>query len=280
MIISAVVVTRNPPQDLAARLVDPLTAAGIPVLVIDNMSDSPPPIPEHSLVTLLLNDDNLGISARLNQCVPSLADGGADWLWYFDQDSHIECADVESMKLRTKTSEPEDGQFSPSYVDRNTGTSGYSAQRANRRPFTPIGSGSLFSLRACSSVGRFEEKLPLDLWDFEISLRLQRHGYRVTLLDDVNLSHEVGSRATVRRLGLSFADEGHPVWRYANKCFATKLVVRRYWLVYPRWCLRHLVARFIGMSSALVARSDRRALISAIRSGCVSKNAPKLPGSP
>jgi len=277
--ISAVVVTRNPPQDLPARLVEPLVEAGIPVLVIDNMSDFPPRIPEHPLVTFLPHSDNLGIPARLNQCVPALADGGTQWLWYFDQDSHIEGADVESMKQRTKTSEPKDGQFSPSYVDRNTGMPGYSAQRADRRPFTPIGSGSLFNLRACASVGRFAEELPLDLWDFEISLRLQRDGYRVILLDDVNLSHEVGKRATVRKLGLGFADEGHPVWRYANKCFATKFVIRRYWLVYPRWCVRHLVARCIGMISAVVARPDRRALVSAIGSGCLSKNAPSLPGS-
>lgn len=278
--ISAVIVTRNPPLDLAPRLVDPLVEAGIAVLVIDNMSDSSPDIREHPMVKLVTNKDNRGIPARLNQCVPALAEGGTQWLWYFDQDSHLEGDDIEAMKHRAETSEPEDGQFSPSYVDRNTGTPGYSAQRANRRPFTPIGSGSLFSLVACAAVGRFEEKLPLDLWDFEISLRLQRHGYRVTLLDDVHLSHEVGKRVTVRRLGLSFADEGHPVWRYANKCFATKLVIRRYWRVYPKWCLRHLAARCIGMISALVLRSDRGVLISAIRSGCRSKNAPRLPGSP
>lgn len=277
--ISSVIITWNPPHDMVARLVTPLIEAGLPVLVIDNMSDYSPNIPAHPLISLLLNKDNVGISARLNQCVPTLQEGGTKWLWYFDQDSHIDSATVESMKLRVKSSRSEEAQFSPSYVDRNTGKSGYSAQRLNRRPLTPIGSGSLFNLEACAIVGWFEEELPLDLWDFEISLRLQRHGYRVILLQDSKLGHEVGQRIRVRKFGLNFVEEGHPVWRYANKCFATKFVVRRYWMTYPTWCSRHIIARFLGLIIALVVRSDRRALVAAMRSGFLSKNAPELPVS-
>jgi rhamnosyltransferase len=277
--LTAVIVTWNPPTTMTTELLMPLISSGLSVVVVDNCSIASIHYPNSDGLVLLKSSENLGLSTPLSNLLRPLRDAGVEWLWYFDQDTRIDTGVVDAMVLATENDRSlRVGQFAAQYIDRNSGITGYSESRIHRSPFTPIGSGSAFLVAACLDLGGFETRLPLDLWDFEISLRLQSNRYAVTMAPDVKISHTVGVRTRHRLLGLTMMEEGHDPWRYQLKCQASRIVVGRYLRRYPQWCSRHLAARLMGIAAALLTRRDRPQIFKHIILGTFRDRRSTLPG--
>jgi rhamnosyltransferase len=76
-----------------------------------------------------------------------------------------------------------------------------------------ISSGSLIRREAVEKVGLPRADFFMDFIDFEFCLRIRRHGYRIAMVCDSHLNHEIGNVKTVRMLGYSRAWADHAPWR-------------------------------------------------------------------
>ena len=276
--VIALIVIRNPPLSLAADLLAPLKDANIPTLVYNNNSDDGVFASLGNSGSLLLSSDtNQGLAIPLTKALSIAQRLNSQWLWYFDQDSRISDELVEEQINSLNHSASDIAQVAVTYIDKNIGRAGYSARSRIRVPTTPIGSGSAFRVQACLTVGGIEPRLPLDMWDFEMSLRLQSRGYRVVVNPRTCMLHAVGNGVELRVFGANLVEEGHPPWRYEFKTRATYLVVTRYWRKYPKWCFRHIINRVVGFLVALLSRTDRREVFSYILRGALIWRPTSLP---
>lgn len=252
----AVIITQNPDIAVLRSLLDEVRRAGHPVIVVDNASANREELERlgPDLVDeLVLHESNVGISGRLNDVLARRELGGL--MLYLDQDSRITESEITALVRSAQRHAAGLGQWSPQYIDASTGQVGYSSRRMASRPATPIGSGSVYALDACRSVGGFDEGLPLDLCDFDMAIRLQDGGYDVVIDESIVVRHTVGRR---RSLGWRVAAECHPAWRYWTKSAALRRVAVRHVLHHPRWVVKMAAGRVIEtVQSAVLARDPR-----------------------
>jgi rhamnosyltransferase len=112
------------------------------------------------------------------------------------------------VHLKTSVSVPgmlwRDGRLVPEFQNRN-------------EPLTfvdcVISSGSLIQRDAVAAVGLPRADFFMDFVDFEYCLRMRRHGFRIAMVRDSILEHEVGTVTTINVLGWKKVWADHAPWR-------------------------------------------------------------------
>jgi GT2 family glycosyltransferase len=111
-----------------------------------------------------------------------------------------------------------------------------------------ISSGSLVRREVVERVGLPRADFFIDFVDFEYCLRIRRFGYRIGIVRDSILEHEVGRVRTIRMLGYSKVWADHAPWReyYLSRNYTSTI-----WEYFPDvrsklfvlgWLLRHASA--------------------------------------
>lgn len=95
-----------------------------------------------------------------------------------------------------------------------------------------ISSGSLVRREAAEEVGLPRGDFFIDFVDFEYCLRLQRYGYKIAMVRDSHLDHEIGDPRTVKVFGHSKSWPVQPPWReyYFSRNYTFTMG-----LYYPDW---------------------------------------------
>lgn len=245
--ICGVVVTYNPPPDLADNLLA-ISRQVDAVIVIDNNSSSPDPGPMLSAAPIrnvyhIRNAENLGLATALNQGVRHAIEHQYHWVILFDQDSTPPAGFVDSLLSAYEACpyRSQVGLLGPVYFDRESGAFLFGKRSPGYAPVTTTWtSGSLIPIEVFRRCGLFEDGYFIDSVDHEFCLRLRTHGYVILQVPEAQLSHSLGQLRPHRLFGRETFISAHSALRWYYMGRNRVLTMRRYGLHEPRWAVFEL----------------------------------------
>jgi len=244
--VFAGIVLYNPDVSLLKQELEALNSIGVSVIVVDNNSFN-----KSELIGLLAfyvnnveviwNEENQGIAKAHNQIIESCKKKGVDWVITFDQDSVIPDNMLSEYAHYTKL---ENGIVSPTINYLNSNKKIQFIQSEYSEKDWVIASASMINVKAWMSVGGFDEKMFIDLVDRDFCIRIRKAGYKIIVLNNVILNHNLGNPVTKKFLFHSFTISNHSAIRKYYK-------VRNYIYLYKKDevglldCLYHIIQIFI-----------------------------------
>lgn len=189
-----------------------------------------------------------------------------DWIWTFDYDSVPAPNALEALLSGIRqlgSTEAEIGMVAPIPVHSETGTcylpflwrDGFvkpSADEACQPAWfadVVIASGTLVRRKVVDQIGLPRADFFMDLADFEYSLRARAHGYKIAVISQVEISHEIGTTREVGLLGYTRPWISQPPFR---EYYVSRNLTYLAWQLYPSlstklFLARRLAARFAGV---------------------------------
>jgi len=162
-------------------------------------------------ISLIRNEQNLGIATALNQAAEYGVGNGYDLLLTMDQDSSFEAGALDRMKQYVFESKELPGILAPFHC--TPGGRLPVGCPATKKLGITMTSGNLLNLHAWKHCGPFEEKLFIDSVDHEYCLRLRKNDYPVTRLNTAVLFHRLGDIRYHRFLFMRFKTTNHSAKR-------------------------------------------------------------------
>jgi GT2 family glycosyltransferase len=238
------------------------------IVVIDNASSDGTDellARNYPQVTVLRMPENLGAAGGWAAGLSYAAvERRHDWVWTFDQDS-VPGTDSLTKLLGGIGSlngrQAEVGLIAPMPVQRETKTyypplfwrNGFVRPTAKqmREPLwfadLVIASGSLVRREVVENIGLPRADFFMDFADFEYSLRARAHGYKIAVVPEAELGHEIGDARTMWFPGRSRLWTSYAPWR---EYYNSRNIAYAGWHLYPtrgtkRFVLKHL-ARHAG----------------------------------
>jgi rhamnosyltransferase len=158
-------------------------------------------------VTVVLNEENRGVAAALNQGLRFAVQNGYEWALTLDQDSEAETSMVRRMLEACDRYADRDrvGIIAPQSLFVSDGKctdfpdDGTLTQRAVEVDLTHT-SGNLVRLAVLGKVGLFREDLFVDQVDYEFCFRLRRAGLKIVVVTSALMRHRPGDLRSVRFL--------------------------------------------------------------------------------
>ena len=138
------------------------------------------------------NNENLGIATALNQGCDHALSLGFDWILTMDQDSQfIQFKQYLSCfsKLHNKQNTALVAANTMWHTDKHEVNSSLCDYK---KRFLVITSGNLLNLALFNEVGRFEDKLFIDMVDHDYCLKVQKKGYEILYFENIAIKHSLG----------------------------------------------------------------------------------------
>lgn len=285
--VCAVVVTYQPDPQMVLHL-DSLTMQVAHVIVVDNASDSGMidrvgSWAESHDADLLLNRQNLGVAAALNQGFALALAMGYEYVLALDQDSQA-LPEMVHTQLGVYRSHPRKEHIAivaPQVEDPEIGIRNRYLRSKTRlllervrcngqvidRVSNVISSGGLFSLKAFREIGPFREDYFIDYVDTEYCLRARREGYEIVVACGAHLAHKWGSLQRVRlgRVDLHTTFHTPQRWYYISRNRIPTAWM--YGLLFPNWLLFDLMLAVWWVLRMLLFEDKRMAKLAAILRG-------------
>lgn len=163
-------------------------------------------------VTLLRNEDNLGIAAALNRGIARAGAMGCDWIITLDDDTLVSRTYLDDVFSFVQTNaHPDAGLIACSREGSIPRTqedpSGFKIKH------TLITSGCVFEFSTFQEIGGFDERMFIDLVDFDFCTRLRRSGRSLVQLNKAGMAHRVGDARKVHVLGMTIMVYNHAPFR-------------------------------------------------------------------
>ncbi|MFV8819975.1 glycosyltransferase family 2 protein [Haliea sp. E17] len=276
------IITYNPKVDRLRDLCLRLSGENITVFVIDNGSENAVDISSalgaQSGIQVILNEDNLGIAAGINQLVEVARQAGVRVVMPVDQDSRFDDNYASAMlahfaRLRQqlpklaalggkvfdtrKRSYQRFVQFGGSMGNRIKGIANMDY------PFVHadflITSGTVVSVESIDQVGPMREELFIDSVDLEWSFRAKDRGWSLVGCEDIHLYQEVGVDA-IRVPLLNINVRVHDPLRYYYMT-RNRLFLYRQSYVSRNWVLRDFSRALLKFAFLSVASPLRKQII-------------------
>jgi rhamnosyltransferase len=245
--IGGVIVTFFPDAGFESRLAA-IAGEFSPLLVVDNSADAAVTNRLRACCAahqaeLVLNPENRGLGAALNQAFEQLAQRGLAWVAAFDQDSMPEAGFGTALHSLAQA-HPECAVVGANWSDE--GRPGFASRHLRAQRAVPfffervpanndligvtcvITSGSLFRIDAWRALGGFDEALFLDYVDTDYCLRARARGHAVAVAVAAVLAHRRAAKQPMRMLGRTF-------W----PAFMTPLRLRYQWRNRVQMAARH-----------------------------------------
>ena len=158
-------------------------------LLIDKLNE----IFESKLI-YINNNDNLGIATALNQACDKAIELQFKWILTMDQDSSF--INFEHYK---KCLEKVQNVNNVALLAANTDKEGYSTFDRNEcscnyreDKFSVITSANIVNLEYFEEIGRFNDKLFIDMVDYDYCLRINIKKFKILYFPDVFVEHKLG----------------------------------------------------------------------------------------
>jgi GT2 family glycosyltransferase len=182
-------------------------------------------------VTVLRLPENRGVGGGYAAGLAHAANAKKhDWIWLLDDDSIPAQAGLENLLVGLQHLGDRIGDtaiLAPVCVDLKTSVEYPGLSWRNGRllptpcdPIQPlsfvdgvISSGSLVSRVAVEAVGLPRADFFMDFVDYEYCLRMRRHGFRIAVVRDCVLDHEIGAQTNFNVLGRKVSWSDHAPWR-------------------------------------------------------------------
>lgn len=186
-------------------------------------------------ITLIRNEANIGIAASLNRGLAHAARLGCQWVLTLDDDTLISNSYVSDVLAFAESGRaPALGLVACSRGEngletRHNGT-GFQLKR------TLITSGCLFDIQLFQDLGGFDERLFIDLVDFDFCTRLRKAGRQLVLLDKIGMQHKVGHSKSIRILGRTTVIYNHAPFRLYYQIRNTLFFAKKHFAFDPVLC--------------------------------------------
>lgn len=203
MAFVAGIVLYNPDLLRLKENIDAIAPQVEKVILVDNGSENYKEITSflesYQSVIYIRNNENVGIAKALNQIVYKADDLGYEWVLTLDQDTVCNSGIMEAYETVIKK-EKNLGMVSSQFADRNTQINFNSDGEIQDIDFC-ITSAAFTNVEAVKSVGGFDEKMFIDMVDYDICYALKRNGYRIVRVNYLGFLHEVGRSEERNLLG-------------------------------------------------------------------------------
>lgn len=162
-------------------------------------------------IKIISNKENFGVAYALNQVIDYSKKNDYHWALTLDQDSV--CPKNLINIYRQYTNIVNIGIICPNIIDRN---------EINRTPVNKkkaaevkwcITSASLVNINAWHNVGGFDERLFIDLVDYDFCHRLRENGYKIMMTNETSLLHQLGDLRIYNFFGLKIRVANHSPFR-------------------------------------------------------------------
>jgi rhamnosyltransferase len=206
-----------------------------------------------SNVTLIRNFVNAGIATAFNQGLASAKNKHYEWVVTFDQDTLIAPDFLAKLTESCNVLGNDIGIVGNNYHDNHRSRTRFSAsdRKLCKEVTTVISSGMFFSLGLTEKIGGFVEELFIDGVDHEFCLRARAHGYKVVLLMNPSMRHEIGKPLSTENPVLKrFLPYNHYPLRKYYIARNTLHNIRTYWKCEPLWCLKRIGALLLKLAVA------------------------------
>lgn len=236
------------------------------IIIVDNgsqnLSQIIKVIEELAQCELICNYQNNGIACALNQIMSYAHKDGIKWVLLLDQDSLCPLNLVE--KYKGFIDYPNVAVITPRIHDiNNSKEEKFQGESEEITRF--ITSGSLNSADVWSEMRGFDEKLFIDMVDYDYAFRLCRAGYRIIRINSIQLTHEIGE---MTRFGLG----PFTICTYNHSAFRKYYITRNSLYIsyiYPEYCNKLLMRLRILKRFFIVIffENDKKNKVLAMKSG-------------
>ncbi|WP_051302884.1 glycosyltransferase family 2 protein [Psychromonas aquimarina] len=214
MRVIAVIITFHPELTALQKMICSLKKQHINAVVVDNSPNQvllDLPIPKDNII---YNSQNLGIAKAQNLGIENALNQGADFICFFDQDSKIP-ENFYSDMIYGKDPQV-NSVFCPVVIDEKTGQElpnfklskfglgqkSYSrGLESNLSVDLAISSGSVATANVFKIAGLMDDKLFIDLVDFEWCFRCIKYSIPIICIPTVELLHSIGDGKSKVPLG-------------------------------------------------------------------------------
>ena len=179
------------------------------IILVDNGSTNitklKDKVKKNDKIIIIENNENKGVAKALNQLLEEAYTRKMDYLLTLDQDSFLKYQDLLKMTTYMKDNI---AIICPEIIDMNKKKNKF-LKKEYEQVDRCITSGSLMNLKACSKIGKFDEKMFIDYVDFDYSKRAQLKGNKILKIKGCFLKHEIGKRTTRKFLGIYVYPTNH-----------------------------------------------------------------------
>lgn len=185
------------------------------LIVVDNASYNSNDIMNllsfYSKVVSIRNDKNYGIAKALNQIVNHADELGYNWVLTLDQDSV--CKPELLIKYNYVISTEDNiALVTSNYEDRNVSIEYCNSVNIEDVDFC-ITSGTFTNVKCIKDIGGFDEKMFIDMVDYDICYAIKKNGFRIVRINYVGFVHEVGQSKEHKLLGKKIIVFNHSALR-------------------------------------------------------------------
>ena len=195
-IVYAGIVTFNPELNLLNKNIKAIESQVKKVILVDNGSKNKKEIEQiinkKENCVMIYNKINKGIAFALN-CIMELAQKeGASWVLLLDQDSISPCNIIKEFLKYTNVKNV--AVITPVIKDVNDNKIiNYKSKITSIVQF--ITSGSFNNVSIWNELGRFNEKLFIDMVDYDYAYRVNKAGYIALRINSIFLRHAIGKQS-------------------------------------------------------------------------------------
>lgn len=289
--VAAIMVTYNPEEDLVNN-VKSIVKSASKLIIIDNGSGTASleylrEVEAIPSVKVVYNGMNKGLGTALNQGILCYLEDKQyekiDWIATFDQDSRISENFFSNMLVAydSLTEKEKVAILAPNWIDENLlheNTTEISQASTISEPKTVITSGSLIKKSVFNDIGLFIEEYFIDFLDIEFCLRARKNGYKIIMVQNVSMVHNLGNTKRHNLLGSRVMATNH---NYIRRYYITRnriLTYRKYSKDEKEWIKEDLTATLKETIIVLLFEKDRlRKLTSMIKGsihGMIGKTGP------
>jgi len=229
-------------------------------------------------VSIIYNQENLGIAAALNMGVRLAKAAGHQWIMTFDQDSKVTPGMI-GVILDAYEAYPEKekvASMSPRYRHKQTGkVYGNSPDSPDKEvlPYAEVlmvmTSGNLIRSSIFDVVGYFNEALFIDYVDNEFCLRCSVHGYRILEVKDAFLEHSIGYPTQHKLLWKTPISSNHSALRRYYIARNSIYTYRKFMFTHPMWVLKDAYGLLKVLTVLVLFEADRKQKLAAIIRGVI-----------
>ena len=252
--------------EVLPRQMDALLAQTRPlqeIIVVDNASTDGTSAmlkKQYPQVTVLRMPENLGAAGAWAAGLSYAAlEKGFDWVWAFDDDS-LPAANALEILLegleKMGTDEAEIGMLATLPVDRATGHNyrptlwrdGFLKGPAKllEQPVwmadLVIASGCMVKRGMVKKIGLPRADFFMDVFDLEYCIRARSQGYKIAVVTDAKLSHEIGDTRKISLPGYKRLWMNQPPWR---EYYITRNLTYLAWWLWPSRAVKRSIARYL-----------------------------------
>lgn len=282
MSICAVIVSYQPSEELIEN-VGALLDQVDEIVIVDNGSGTSTKemlgkLNSLAKVSVLYNEENLGIAAALNIGVKHARAKGHEWVATFDQDSQATVGMIEAM-LHAYDSYPQKekiASLSSRYLDKNSGRIGGSrliSSSSGALPYAEaqvvLTSGNLVKSSIFDSVGYFNEALFIDYVDIEFCLRCANRGYKILEAKDAVLVHSIGFPVQHKILWKKLMTSNHSALRRYYIARNAIYLYKEFFITQPGWVIRNMISLVDLVVVLAICETNRKKKLIAILKGVI-----------